>query len=147
MYIWILCYKSYLHTIILSMVRYEVKQHKKMFRILTVIAYVICVSTAAIVLSLYYVYLWDPHVTKYHKNTSTTSGTTSANCTAQLRKLQTEPTALLNIKDIQAKIDRLENEKEILVNCTRREKLQLRKRPNGDIEGSGEHTFLRKRFV
>lgn len=45
--------------------KYEVKQHKKMFRILTVIAYVICVSMAAIVLSLYYGLLWDPYMTKY----------------------------------------------------------------------------------
>lgn len=44
--------------------RYEVKKHKKLVRILTVIAYVICVSMAAIVLSLYYVFLWNP--TKYN---------------------------------------------------------------------------------
>lgn len=53
------------HTHDTKFYRYEVKQHKKMVRILTVIAYVICVSMAAIVLSLYYVFLWDPYATKY----------------------------------------------------------------------------------
>ena len=51
--------------IIFDSCRYEVKQHKKMVRIMTVVAYVICVSMAAIVLSLYYVFLWDPNMTKY----------------------------------------------------------------------------------
>ena len=35
-------------------------QHTKIVRILTVIAYVCSVSAAAVMLSLYYVFLWDP---------------------------------------------------------------------------------------
>ncbi|KFM66769.1 hypothetical protein X975_16791, partial [Stegodyphus mimosarum] len=38
------------------------KQHKKLVRLLTVIAYVFSVSLGAIVLSLYYVFLWDPQI-------------------------------------------------------------------------------------
>ncbi|GIX73335.1 uncharacterized protein CDAR_190261 [Caerostris darwini] len=40
------------------------KQHKKLVRLLTVMAYVFSVSLGAIVLSLYYVFLWDPHIPK-----------------------------------------------------------------------------------
>ncbi|XP_049857652.1 uncharacterized protein LOC126340500 [Schistocerca gregaria] len=36
---------------------------KKLLRLLTVLAYVMSVSMAAIMLSLYYVFLWDPHGT------------------------------------------------------------------------------------
>ncbi|KAG8228596.1 hypothetical protein J437_LFUL009301 [Ladona fulva] len=39
---------------------YERKQNKKIVRVLTVMAYVFSVSLAAIMLSLYYVFLWDP---------------------------------------------------------------------------------------
>lgn len=42
--------------------RFEPKQNKKIIRLLTVIAYVISVSMAAIILSLYYVFLWDPQM-------------------------------------------------------------------------------------
>ena len=35
-------------------------QHNKIVRILTVIAYVCSVSAAAVMLSLYYVFIWDP---------------------------------------------------------------------------------------
>jgi hypothetical protein len=37
---------------------YEPKQNKKAFRILTVAAYLLCVSSAAIVLSVYYRIFW-----------------------------------------------------------------------------------------
>ncbi|CAL1275106.1 unnamed protein product [Larinioides sclopetarius] len=40
------------------------KQHKKLVRLLTVMAYVFSVSLGAIVLSLYYVFLWDPQIEK-----------------------------------------------------------------------------------
>ncbi|GFT64700.1 uncharacterized protein NPIL_299351 [Nephila pilipes] len=40
------------------------KQHKKLIRLLTVMAYVFSVSLGAIVLSLYYVFLWDPQIQK-----------------------------------------------------------------------------------
>ncbi|KAF0314017.1 hypothetical protein FJT64_015499 [Amphibalanus amphitrite] len=36
----------------------------KIVRILTVLGYVFCVSSAAIMLSLYYVFLWDPYTMK-----------------------------------------------------------------------------------
>ncbi|XP_076365778.1 uncharacterized protein LOC143254490 [Tachypleus tridentatus] len=39
---------------------YETKKNKKIVRLMTVMAYVFSVSLAAIVLSLYYVFLWDP---------------------------------------------------------------------------------------
>lgn len=39
---------------------YEPKHKQKLVRILTVVAYVIFVSMAAILLSLYYSFLWDP---------------------------------------------------------------------------------------
>lgn len=38
---------------------YEAKPNKKAIRILTVAAYVLCVSLAAIMLSLYYIFIWD----------------------------------------------------------------------------------------
>lgn len=38
---------------------YEPKHKKKVVRVLTVVAYVFFVSLAAIMLSLYYVFLWD----------------------------------------------------------------------------------------
>lgn len=39
---------------------YEPKDRQKLVRVLTVIAYVIFVSMAAILLSLYYTFIWDP---------------------------------------------------------------------------------------
>lgn len=39
---------------------YEPKHKQKLVRVLTVVAYIISVSLAAIVLSLYYMYIWDP---------------------------------------------------------------------------------------
>ena len=45
---------------------YEPKQNKKIFRIITVIAYIFSVSMVAILLSLYYLFLWDPYI-KAHK--------------------------------------------------------------------------------
>lgn len=39
---------------------YEPKHRQKAFRVMIVIAYVICVSLAAIILSLYYAFIWDP---------------------------------------------------------------------------------------
>lgn len=39
---------------------YEPKHKQKLVRVLTVIAYVIFVSMAAILLSLYYTYVWNP---------------------------------------------------------------------------------------
>lgn len=39
---------------------YDRKRDKKTVRVLTVIVYVFCVSLAAIMLSLYYVFFWEP---------------------------------------------------------------------------------------
>lgn len=39
---------------------YEPKPNQKAIKVLTVAAYVLCVSLAAIMLSLYYIFLWDP---------------------------------------------------------------------------------------
>jgi hypothetical protein len=41
---------------------YEPKKKRKAIRVLTVVAYVLSVSLAAIMLSLYYVFLWDPKI-------------------------------------------------------------------------------------
>lgn len=43
---------------------YESKHHKKLVRVVTVLAYVLSVSLAAIMLSMYYVFLWDPKSTR-----------------------------------------------------------------------------------
>lgn len=39
---------------------YEPKHRQKVVRVLTVVAYVVSVSLAAILLSLYYTFIWDP---------------------------------------------------------------------------------------
>ncbi|KAG8191827.1 hypothetical protein JTE90_022817 [Oedothorax gibbosus] len=40
------------------------KEHTKLLKLLTVMAYVFSVSLGAIVLSLYYVFLWNPQINK-----------------------------------------------------------------------------------
>ncbi|KDR17522.1 hypothetical protein L798_07975 [Zootermopsis nevadensis] len=57
---------------------YEPKHTKKLVRVLTVVAYVFSVSLAAIMLSVYYVFLWNPkdihhravHITTPNPNSS-----------------------------------------------------------------------------
>ncbi|KAG8193333.1 hypothetical protein JTE90_022963 [Oedothorax gibbosus] len=49
----------------------EKKQNKKLVRLLTVLAYVFSVSLAAIVLSLYYVFLWNPNMQRVNSTEST----------------------------------------------------------------------------
>ncbi|XP_049877781.1 putative transmembrane protein INAFM2 isoform X2 [Pectinophora gossypiella] len=44
---------------------YERKRDNKSVRVLTVIIYVFCVSLAAIMLSLYYVFFWEPKDAQY----------------------------------------------------------------------------------
>lgn len=39
---------------------YEANKTPKIIRVLTVCAYLICVSLAAIMLSAYYIFLWEP---------------------------------------------------------------------------------------
>jgi hypothetical protein len=41
---------------------YESKQIRKVVRVLTVLAYLLSVSLAAIILSMYYLFLWDPKI-------------------------------------------------------------------------------------
>uniref|UniRef100_T1DIR9 Putative inaf-d n=1 Tax=Psorophora albipes TaxID=869069 RepID=T1DIR9_9DIPT len=50
---------------------YEAKQNQKAIRILTVAAYVLCVSLVAIMLSLYYIFLWDPRTNQLMAKTQT----------------------------------------------------------------------------
>uniref|UniRef100_A0A023ELX5 Putative inaf-d n=1 Tax=Aedes albopictus TaxID=7160 RepID=A0A023ELX5_AEDAL len=50
---------------------YEAKQNQKAIRILTVAAYVLCVSLVAIMLSLYYIFLWDPSTNQINAKTQT----------------------------------------------------------------------------
>lgn len=68
------------HEVVLDAL-YERKRDKKSVRVLTVIVYVFCVSLAAIMLSLYYVFFWEPKDAQYaqrkvfhtvEKQTSTT---------------------------------------------------------------------------
>ncbi|XP_052756610.1 uncharacterized protein LOC113519770 isoform X1 [Galleria mellonella] len=68
------------HEVVLDAL-YERKRDKKSVRVLTVIIYVFCVSLAAIMLSLYYVFFWEPKDAQYaqrkvshtvEKQTSTT---------------------------------------------------------------------------
>uniref|UniRef100_A0A182ISV5 Uncharacterized protein n=1 Tax=Anopheles atroparvus TaxID=41427 RepID=A0A182ISV5_ANOAO len=48
---------------------YETKQNQKAIRILTVAAYVLCVSLVAIMLSLYYIFFWDPSTNPMQQKT------------------------------------------------------------------------------
>uniref|UniRef100_A0A2M4AV10 Putative serine/threonine-protein kinase fhkb n=2 Tax=Nyssorhynchus TaxID=44543 RepID=A0A2M4AV10_9DIPT len=50
---------------------YEAKQNQKAIRILTVAAYVLCVSLVAIMLSLYYIFFWDPSTNTMQQKTQT----------------------------------------------------------------------------
>ncbi|XP_075982871.1 trp-interacting inaF-D isoform X1 [Anticarsia gemmatalis] len=52
------------HEVVLDAL-YERKRDKKSVRVLTVIVYVFCVSLAAIMLSLYYVFFWEPKDAQY----------------------------------------------------------------------------------
>lgn len=55
---------------------YEPKHKQKLVRVLTVVAYVIFVSMAAILLSLYYTFLWDPKDVFSKSNTKSECGNT-----------------------------------------------------------------------
>lgn len=47
-------------------------ESSKVIRVLTVCAYLLCVSLAAIILSIYYIFLWEP---KRHDPSNPNSGT------------------------------------------------------------------------
>lgn len=51
---------------------YEANKTPKIIRVLTVCAYLICVSLAAIMLSIYYIFLWEPK--RHDSATSITHG-------------------------------------------------------------------------
>jgi len=53
---------------------YEPKHTKKLVRVLTVVAYIFSVSLAAIMLSFYYVFLWNPKDI-HHRNVHPTAPT------------------------------------------------------------------------
>jgi hypothetical protein len=64
---------------------YEPKHKQKLVRVLTVVAYIISVSLAAIVLSLYYMYIWDPtdhlhYINKQRINASFVGSTAKMPC-------------------------------------------------------------------
>lgn len=110
--------------------KYEVKQHKKMVRILTVVAYVICVSMAAIVLSLYYMFLWDrPAVTNQDVR--------GKECDQLMVKLQTDTTLLTTTsKDIKSKTDKFKNDTDEWVQCILKNYNESRKSNESNYSGS-----------
>jgi hypothetical protein len=62
---------------------YEPKHTKKLVRVLTVVAYVFSVSIAAIMLSVYYVFLWNPkdiHHRPLHLTTPTPIASPATAC-------------------------------------------------------------------
>ncbi|CAH2045285.1 unnamed protein product, partial [Iphiclides podalirius] len=73
------------HEVVLDAL-YERKRDNKSVRVLTVIVYVFCVSLAAIMLSLYYVFFWEPKDAQYaqrkvsHTVTRQTSTTPMSTC-------------------------------------------------------------------
>lgn len=66
---------------------YEPKHRQKLVRVLTVVAYIISVSLAAIVLSLYYMYIWDPaenpYSSKQRSNVSEAATASKISCQPQ----------------------------------------------------------------
>ncbi|PSN35522.1 hypothetical protein C0J52_23802 [Blattella germanica] len=58
---------------------YEPKHTKKLVRVLTVVAYIFSVSLAAIMLSVYYVFLWNPKDIP-HRAVHLTTPTPGATC-------------------------------------------------------------------
>lgn len=76
---------------------YEPKHKQKVVRVLTVVAYIISVSLAAIVLSLYYMYIWNPsdhphNVAKQRLNAS--EAALAAATAAKIACLPQEPIAM-----------------------------------------------------
>lgn len=60
---------------------FEANKTPKIIRVFTVCAYLICVSLAAIMLSIYYIFLWepkrhDPSAVLQHGGNSANTGTT-----------------------------------------------------------------------
>lgn len=53
---------------------YERKQNQKALKVLTVAAYILFVSMAAIILSFYYVFIWDPSTKAISTRTTSACG-------------------------------------------------------------------------
>lgn len=53
---------------------YERKHNQKALKVLTVAAYILFVSMAAIILSFYYVFIWDPTSKPVAPRTTTSCG-------------------------------------------------------------------------
>ncbi|XP_056634818.1 uncharacterized protein LOC130443937 isoform X2 [Diorhabda sublineata] len=76
---------------------YEPKHKKKLVRVLTVVAYVFFVSLAAIMLSLYYVFLWNGDqkmAAKYVTRAPTAEMYYAQNCKNLIAGMQQQITAL-----------------------------------------------------
>ena len=69
---------------------YEPKHKQKLVRVLTVVAYVIFVSMAAILLSLYYTFLWDPKDVFSKSNTKSECDTQTEKMTTKLTTMASE---------------------------------------------------------
>lgn len=63
---------------------YQPQGNRKVIRILTVTVYVLCVSLAAIMLSLYYIFIWDPTIRPFVSKGN--------NCGKQINPLRKHPT-------------------------------------------------------
>ncbi|KAL7301293.1 hypothetical protein TKK_0006032 [Trichogramma kaykai] len=82
---------------------YEPKHKQKLVRVLTVVAYIICVSMAAIVLSLYYMYIWDPsdpHFKQLKLNLTAAAGLSSSGKLGQAPCNEVTPLVLAINEDI-----------------------------------------------
>lgn len=79
---------------------YEPKQNKKIWRILTVLVYVFTVSFGAILLSLYYLFLWDPYKNAgQYPTQSAQASNAPAPPTPQSPNTPTEATPSMNFDD------------------------------------------------
>jgi len=79
---------------------YEPKQNKKIWRILTVLVYVFTVSFGAILLSLYYLFLWDPYKNAgQYPTQSAQASNAPAPPTPQSQNTPTEATPSMNLDD------------------------------------------------
>jgi len=79
---------------------YEPKQNKKIWRILTVLVYVFTVSFGAILLSLYYLFLWYPYKNAgQYPTQSAQASNAPAPPTPQSQNTPTEATPSMNLDD------------------------------------------------
>lgn len=76
---------------------YEPKEKPKLIRVLTVLAYMLSVSMAAILLSVYYVFVWDghPHLGSLTQEKPIENGTSLKNLWIDDHKTTIIPTSTL----------------------------------------------------